>query len=194
MCVLCVLSRFSHVHLFVTLWTIAHQTPLSRGFSRQEYWGGLPWPPPGDLPNPRIEPASLMSPALAGRLFMTSATWAVLSTSPVFSFNPKASLRCGCYFYCHFADNKTETEKGKILCLSSHGSVQFNRSVISDSATPWIAARQASLSSTNSQSLLMPIELVMPSSHLILCRPLLLLPPIPPSIRVFSNESTLCIR
>ena len=63
-------------------------------------------------------------------------------------------------------------------------------------ATPWIAARQASLSITNSRSLLKltPIESVMPSSHLILCRPLLLLPPIPPSIRVFSNESTLCIR
>ena len=63
-------------------------------------------------------------------------------------------------------------------------------------ATPWIAARQASLSITSSRSLLklMPIESVMPSSHLILCRPLLLLPPIPPSIRVFSNESTLCLR
>ena len=62
--------------------------------------------------------------------------------------------------------------------------------------TPWIAARQASLSITNSRSLLklMPIKLVMPSSHLILCRPLLLLPPIPPSIRVFSNESALHIR
>ena len=63
-------------------------------------------------------------------------------------------------------------------------------------ATPWIAAWQASLSITNSRSLLrlMPIELVMPSSHLILCRPLLLLPPIPPSIRVFSNESVLPMR
>ena len=63
-------------------------------------------------------------------------------------------------------------------------------------ATPWIAARQASLSITSSQSLLilMPIKSVMPSSHLILCRPLLLLPPIPPSIRVFSNESTLWMR
>ena len=62
--------------------------------------------------------------------------------------------------------------------------------------TPWIAALQASLSITNSWSLLklMPIELVMPSSHLILCRPLLLLPPIPPSIRVFSNESALRMR
>ena len=63
-------------------------------------------------------------------------------------------------------------------------------------ATPWITARQGSLSITNSQSLLklMSMESVMPSSHLILCLPLLLLPPIPPSIKVFSNESTLCIR
>ena len=63
-------------------------------------------------------------------------------------------------------------------------------------ATPWIAARQASLSITNSWSSLRltSIESVMQSSHLIHCRPLLLLPPIPPSIRVFSNESTLCMR
>ena len=63
-------------------------------------------------------------------------------------------------------------------------------------AIPWIAALQASQSITNSQSLLklMSIKLVMPSSHLIVCRPLLLLPTIPPSIKVFSNESTLRIR
>ena len=63
-------------------------------------------------------------------------------------------------------------------------------------ATPWITAREASLSFTNSRGLLklMSIESVMPSSHLILCHSLLLLPPIPPSIRVFSNESTLCMR
>ena len=62
--------------------------------------------------------------------------------------------------------------------------------------TPWITAHQASLSITNSQSSLklMSIKSVMPSGHLILCRPLLLLPPIPPSIRVFSNESTFCMR
>ena len=62
--------------------------------------------------------------------------------------------------------------------------------------TPWITARQAYLSIINSPSLLKlrPTESVMPSSHLILCRPLLLLPPIPPSVRVFSNESTLCLR
>ena len=71
---------------------------------------------------------------------------------------------------------------------------QISRSVVSWLfATPWIAARQASLSITNSRSSLRltSIESVIPSSHLILCRPLLLLPPIPPSIRVFSNESTL---
>ena len=74
-------------------------------------------------------------------------------------------------------------------------SVHFSRSVMSNSATPWIAARLASLSITNSQSSpkLMSIESVMPSSHLIFCPPLLL-PPIPPSIRVFSNESTLRMR
>ena len=73
---------------------------------------------------------------------------------------------------------------------------QFSHSVVSDFATPWTAARQASLSITNCRSSLrlMSIELVMPSSHLILCHPLLLLPQIPPSIRVFSNESTFRMR
>ena len=54
----CVLSHFSHVRLFATLWTVAHQASLSMGFSRQEYWSGLPCPPLGDLPNPGIEPRS----------------------------------------------------------------------------------------------------------------------------------------
>ena len=65
----------SRVWLFVVPWTVAPQVPLSMGFSRQEYWSGLPCPPPRDLPNPGIEPESLMSPALAGRFFTTSATW-----------------------------------------------------------------------------------------------------------------------
>ena len=55
----CMLSRFSRVRLFVTLWTIAKQAPLSMGFSRQEYWSELPCPPPGDLPETGIEPTSL---------------------------------------------------------------------------------------------------------------------------------------
>ena len=84
------------------------------------------------------------------------------------------------------------------MTVSNHGSVQSVQSLshIWLFATPSITARQASLSITNSRSLpkLMSIELVMPSSHLILCHLLLLLPPIPPSIRVFSNESTLRMR
>ena len=69
------LSRFSRVRLFGTPWTVAHQTPLSVGFFRQEYWSGLPCPPPGDVSDPGIKPTSLMSPALASRFFTSSATW-----------------------------------------------------------------------------------------------------------------------
>ena len=63
-----VLSRFSHVWLFATLWTIVRQAPLSMGFTRQEHWRQLPFPSPGDLPDPGIEPASIASPALVGVL------------------------------------------------------------------------------------------------------------------------------
>ena len=82
-----------------------------------------------------------------------------------------------------------------IQLLSQFSSVQ-SLNLVRLFVTPWIAARQASLSITNSRSSLRltSIESVMPSSHLILCRPLLVLPPIPPSIRVFSNESTLHMR
>ena len=62
----------------LTLWTVASQAPLSMGFSRQEYWSGLPCPPPGDLLDPGIEPVSLTCPALAGGFFTTSATWEAL--------------------------------------------------------------------------------------------------------------------
>ena len=73
----CVLGCFECVQLSVTLWTVACQSPLSMGFSRQEYWNRLSCPPSGDLPNPGIEPTSLMSPALAGWFFTTSITWEV---------------------------------------------------------------------------------------------------------------------
>ena len=70
----CMLSHISPVQLFVTPWTVARQIPLSMGFSRQEYWGGLPCPLPGDLPDPGIEHMSPVSPALTGGLFTTSTT------------------------------------------------------------------------------------------------------------------------
>ena len=71
-----VLGHFSHVRLFANIvwWTIACQAPLSMGLPRQEYWSGLPFPSPGDLPHPGIEPTSLMSPTLVDGLFTTSAT------------------------------------------------------------------------------------------------------------------------
>ena len=80
---MCVLSHFSHVQLFVTLWTIACQAPLFMGFSRQEYWSGLPCPPPVDLSDWGMEPVSLMFPALAGRFFTASTIWDSYVTSNV---------------------------------------------------------------------------------------------------------------
>ena len=69
------LSHFSLVLPFATLWTVAFQFPLSVGFSRQEYWSGLPCPPPGDLPDPGIGLTSLTPPARAGGFFTTNVTW-----------------------------------------------------------------------------------------------------------------------
>ena len=69
------LSHFSCVQLFATPWTVALQTPLSMGFSRQKYWRGLPCPPPGDLSDPGIKSMSLTAPALVGGFFTTSTTW-----------------------------------------------------------------------------------------------------------------------
>ena len=69
------LSHFGCVWLFVTPCTTAHQAPLSMGFSRQENWSGLLCSSPGDLPDPGIEPESVMSPALAGRFLTNSAVW-----------------------------------------------------------------------------------------------------------------------
>ena len=68
-------KSLSHVQLFATPWTVAYQASLSMGFSRQEYWNGLPCLSPGHLAHPGIKPASPVSPALSGGLFTCSATW-----------------------------------------------------------------------------------------------------------------------
>ena len=127
---------------FATPWTVACQAPLSMGFSRQEYWSGLPFPSPGALPDPGTEPEF---PALAGRFFTTEPPG---KPTDVYQFS----------------------------------------SVVSDSVTPWTATHQASLSIANSRSLirLMSMESVMPSKHLILCHPLLLLPQSFPASGSFS--------
>ena len=69
----CVLSHSSHVQPLATLWTISCHAPLSMGFSRQEYWTGLPCPPPGNLPDPGLKPASSVIPCIAGGFFTTEA-------------------------------------------------------------------------------------------------------------------------
>jgi len=75
-----VAQSLSHVWLFATPWTVACQAPLSMKFSRWEYWSGLPFSPPEDLPDPGIEPTSLASPALAGRFFTTVPTGKPVAT------------------------------------------------------------------------------------------------------------------
>ena len=169
----------SHVWL-LQLHGLAHQALL--GFPRQEYWSGLPFPSPGDLPDPGIKPTS---PALAGRFFITESPGKPHKSCSTLVFtiekNPHVSGPLQVQTY---------------VVQWSAISVQFSCSDVSDFVTPWTAAHQASQSITNSQSLLklMSIKSVMLSNHLILCRPLLLLPSIFPSIRVFSNQSVLHIR
>ena len=103
-----VLSCFSHVRLFATLWPIAYQGPLSTGFSRQEYWNRLPCPPPGDLPHLGIEPKSLMSPALADGFFTTSFSW-----EPLIQFKPLLF-----WGFCHSL--MTQILTGKIFIHSTN--------------------------------------------------------------------------
>ena len=86
------LRRFSSVRLFVTPWMVAHQVPLSMGISRQQHWSGLPCPPPGDLLDPGIEPASLMSTALAGRFFTASTMGSSCFIANAFEYLPVLSL------------------------------------------------------------------------------------------------------
>ena len=146
------LSLFSHVQLFVSLWTVACQAPLSMGFSRQEYWSGLPFPSSGDLSNPGNKPKipALQADSLPSELLGKPQAGPSVSSVHLLS------------------------------CVRLFTFVQLCQ-------IPWTAACQASLSITNPQSLLklMCIKSVMPSNHLILCHPLLLLPSIFPSIGSF---------
>ena len=142
------------VWLFVTPWFVACQAPLSLRFPRQEYRSGLPFPSPGDLPDPGINLHLLHWPADS------------------LALNHQGSIARKCYSI------SLVTQLCPTLCNPT------------DCSTP------ASLSITSSRSLLklMSIQSVIPSNHLILYRPLHLLPSIFPRIMVFSNESVLCIR
>ena len=99
--------RFSHVWLFATLWTIACQALLSMGFSRQEYWSGLPYPSPGNLPDLGIEPVFLMSPTVAGGFYTTSTTWKA-QFPKCFLLKKKSTM------------NSKQKEKEKICWFNNH--------------------------------------------------------------------------
>ena len=161
--------------LFVTPMNCRPPVSSVHGIHRQEYWSGLPFPSPGDLPDPGFKSAS---PALAGGYFTTEPPGKHTIAPLLFCIRQKIFLFLQ---VC--------------ICASFISSVQ-SLSCVQFFVTPWTAARQASLSITISWSFLklICIESEMPSSHLILCHPLLLLPSIFPSIRVFSSESVLRIR
>ena len=195
-----------------TLWTVTHQAPLSMEFSRQEYWSELPCPPPGDLFNPGIEPKSptlqvdslplshQRSPKFS--LAQYKLLYIITFNIQWFCKTERNKMHCFLIIYTwYFLFKKSQIslqgiemilDKSWIICIIQ-GLVQFSSlSHVWLFVTAWTAACQASLSITNSQS---SLKLMCRScSHLILCRPLLILPPIPPSIRVFCNESTLHMR
>ena len=169
--------------------TAAQQAPLSMGFSRQEYWSGLAFPSPGDLCNPVIKPASL-------NVYLH--WWAgYLPIAHIYKYIHTVPRACKSYGSVSYSSRCCW---GPSQCTQTFGVLHFSSvqslSLVQLCATPWITVHQAFLSIINSWILpkLMSIKSVIPSSHLILCRPLFFLPPIIPSIRVFSNESTLHMR
>ena len=94
----------SRVPLFVTPWMVALQAFLSMGFFRQDHWNGLPFPSPGDFPDTGIKPTSLMSPALAGKFFTTSATW----EAPVEIYCREKKMGKGCRSGSEFPSHSTQ--------------------------------------------------------------------------------------
>ena len=187
---LCVLSCFSSVWLCVALWTVGLQADLSMGLSRQEYCSGCHSLFRGSS-RPRNQTRISCSSCTVGIFFTPEAHCGIVILS----------------YYCwHTQIYFCEWFVWVIKYISDLGwKVLYNkivnqfRSVVQPCPTletPWTAAHQASLSITNSRSLPkpMPIESMMPSNHLILCLPLVFLPSVFASIKVFSNESALHIR
>ena len=177
------------------------------GFSRQEYWSGLPFPSPVDHVLSELstttDPSWVALHGMAYSFIELESLWSMWSDWLV-------SCDCGFHSVCPLMEKDKRlmeaswwqrlTEGENRSCSDGQGHAQIRLDQLLSHVwlfvTPWITAHQASLSITNSRSSprLTFIESVMPSSHLILCRPFLLLLPIPPSIRVFSTESTLHMR
>ena len=119
----CVLSHFCPVWLFAAIWTVSCQAPLPMWFSRQEHWSGVPCPPPENLPDPGIEPASLIFPALAGQFFTMSTPGEALWH---FYMKPKMKLfleskigesNCGC--------DQSENKRKNLTVFSSLGQLHW---------------------------------------------------------------------
>ena len=181
---LLLLSRFSRVQLCATPWTAAHQAPPSLGFSRQEHWSGLPFP----------------SPMHESEKWKWSRSVVSDSSDPM-DYSPPGSSVHG-IFWDGGSIPGLGRSPGEGIGYPLHYSWAFLVVVVQRLSRvqlfviSWTAAHQASPSITISWSLLkfMSIESVMPSNHLVLCHPLLLLPSIFPNIRVFSSELALHIR
>ena len=103
----CVLSCFSYIRLFATLWTVAHEAPLSTGFSRQDYWTGLPCPSSENLPNPGIKPTSFLSPVLVGGFLTTSTTCEAQANLNTIQISQQGGEPVSCGFIC-----KTQMKDG----------------------------------------------------------------------------------
>ena len=96
----------------MTQCTVAHQAPLSMGFSRQEFWSGFPCPPPGDLPNPGTEPMSLISPALAGRFFTISTTYELEILKGIYIYKYIYIALSSFFFFCkHLLAGKSSLQE-----------------------------------------------------------------------------------
>ena len=121
----CHVQLLSHVRLFAVPRTVAFQAPLSMGFSRQVYWSGLPRPALGDLPNPGIKPASLRSPALAGRFFATSVT-----REAFIYINQFTSVTQSCPTLCDPMDSLSTTNSQSLLRLTSIESMKPSNHLI----------------------------------------------------------------
>ena len=104
----------------VTLWTVAHQAPLSVGFSRQEHWGMLPCHPPRDLPNPGTEPKSLKSPVVASRFFITGTTWEVPVFHCIYCLHVSSSVNGhpGCFHFLAFLNSCCYEHWGACIFLN----------------------------------------------------------------------------
>ena len=157
--VLCCAKLLQLCPFFVIPWTVARKAPLSMGFSRQGYWSGLPFPPPGDLPDPRIKPASLKSPTLADRFFITRTKSHTENTSKFERIGPWSFASSSIFTWlltistAFCRENVSTTSRTQKICLRVHWILKYGFVCVLSRfshvwlcATLWTAVHQAPLS------------------------------------------------